>query len=136
MTATRDEIVAEARRWVGTPYRDLGRNEHGLDCVGLILVVYGGLGIINYTVPTYSRTPDGTFLSHFPKAGFTRISPDKRLPGDVLAFKMMDYACHCGIVTPTGVVHAYSVHRGVFEQPITGMMKQTVVAAFRAPGVA
>lgn len=132
---TRAEIVAAAQAWVGTPYRDLGRDRHGLDCVGLILAVYGGLGLINYHVPTYRTTPDGTFLSHFPLAGFMRISPAVRRSGDVLAFRLFDHACHCGVATPRGVVHAYSVHKGVFEQPLSSYLGRSLIAAFRAPGV-
>ncbi len=136
MTVTREDIVAGARSWIGTPYRDLGRDRHGMDCVGLIVTVYTNLGLINYEVPTYSRIPDGSFLNHFFRAGFIRINPTDRLPGDAVAFKMLDYACHCGIVTPTGVVHAYSLHKGVFEQIFTAKLRQTLVAAYRAPGIA
>lgn len=132
---TRDEIVIAARSWVGTPYRDLGRDRHGMDCVGLIVTVYTGLGLINYQVPTYSRAPDGSFLNHFFLAGFTRINPAERLPGDVVAFKLFDYACHCGIVTPRGVIHAYSEQKGVVEQLITSTLRRALVAAYRAPGV-
>lgn len=106
-----------------------------MDCVGLVIAVYSGLGLINYEVPTYSRAPDGSFLNHFFKAGFIRVNPSERLPGDAVAFKMMNYACHCGIITPTGVVHAYSLNRGVFEQHLNAGLRRKIVAAYRAPGI-
>lgn len=131
---TREDIVKEALTWIDTPYREMGRDKHGVDCVGVILVVYGGLGLISYEVPTYNQVPDGTFLTHFHYAGFTRKSPALMKIGDAVAFKMLDHACHCGIVTPKGVLHAYSTEKGVFEQGWTAIRRKSLVAVYNPPG--
>ena len=135
VVVSREQIVEEAMSWLGVPYRDLGRTRHGLDCVGLILAVYGSLGLITYEVPTYRRIPDGSFLSHFTKAGFKRIGIADMRSGDAVAFKQLAWACHCGIVTPRGVVHSYSPELMVVEQPLSGRLRDNLIGVYRAPGV-
>ncbi len=39
------DVVREAKKWLGTPYRYGGTSRHGVDCSGLSLRVYDGLGI-------------------------------------------------------------------------------------------
>ena len=36
---TSDEVVREARTWVGVPFRHQGRSRSGVDCGGIIVVV-------------------------------------------------------------------------------------------------
>ena len=58
-------IQAEARTWVGTPYRHQGKVKgRAVDCVGLILGVGHALGFLNISreewarFASYSRTPN------------------------------------------------------------------------------
>jgi NlpC/P60 family putative phage cell wall peptidase len=58
-------IVAEARTWVGTPYRHQGRAKgRRVDCVGLILGVGQQTGLLNVSAEAwapysgYARTPN------------------------------------------------------------------------------
>jgi len=60
-----DTIIAEARRWVGTPYRHrAARLGIGVDCVGLIRGVAEATGVRTLSdaewkpFETYSRTPN------------------------------------------------------------------------------
>ena len=56
----REEIVAEARKWIGTPFRHQGRiRGRGVDCVGLPLCVMRDLGIADWTEDfrVYPRRP-------------------------------------------------------------------------------
>jgi cell wall-associated NlpC family hydrolase len=62
--AARD-IVAEARSWVGTPYRHQGKTKgRAVDCVGLILGVGHSLALLDIApvewreFASYSRTPN------------------------------------------------------------------------------
>src|SRR6185437_17129428 len=44
MTLTRQDIVAEARAWIGTPYRHQGSLKGiGCDCLGLVRGVWRGV---------------------------------------------------------------------------------------------
>src|SRR3546814_8670105 len=52
-------IVAEARAWLGVPFRHQGRAWHGVDCIGLASEVVRSLGCLppDYEYSVYTRTP-------------------------------------------------------------------------------
>jgi len=83
------EFVEAARSYLGVPFRHLGRNRNGLDCVGLVLCAahdVGLLGGIDYT--TYDRIPDGKMLREID----SRVRfLTKRLEEDAL---IPEYATH------------------------------------------
>ncbi len=142
--ATRRAILAEARRWVGTPYRHqasaLGA---GTDCLGLLRGVWRALyGAEPEAPPPY--TPDwaeagaedllavaGRHLREIPvlQAG----------EGDVLIFRMRPRgpAKHVAILAtpwlePGRILHAYSGAR-VLESPLTPAWIGRIAGAFRFP---
>lgn len=138
MTVTRAQVVAEARKWIGTPWRHQGRNVHGIDCVGLVVVVCKGLGISSYDDTGYGRDPDPhKFLPHFQKGGAVRIDPKIMQPGDLIIFRQSAFPCHSGIVSEKQgtlhVIHAHMLRRKVVEEPI--LPQAPVVAVFKLPGV-
>jgi cell wall-associated NlpC family hydrolase len=134
------DVVAEARSWTGVQWLHQGRNRNGIDCVGLIVVVRRELGIGDYDVKGYPREPDGTFLSHFFKAGFTRVGILQAQPADVLLFKEAIAPCHMGIITARNgdvlhMIHAFATRRKVIEEPVTHDWQRKWVAALRMPGI-
>src|SRR3546814_19942137 len=52
-------IVAEARAWLGVPFRHQGRAWHGVDCIGLAIEVGRSVGFLppDYEYSVYTRTP-------------------------------------------------------------------------------
>ncbi len=65
------EVVREAKRYIGTPYKMGGTTTNGLDCSGLVSTVYGKFGI---AVPRTSRE----------QAGFgQKIGRSELKPGDL-----------------------------------------------------
>lgn len=70
-----DALIAEARSWLGTPYRYGGEDRNGVDCSGLVLRVYkDALGI---PLPRNSREQQ-QFCS--------RVSRERLVPGDLVFF--------------------------------------------------
>lgn len=136
----RATVVATARGWLGTPWRHQGRNEHGLDCVGLLAVVCRELGISDYDVDGYARSPDTTrFLGHLKAGGAIPIRMAAAGEADIMAFKDQCFPCHVGILsiksTVLHVIHAHATRRMVIEEPLIGDLRTARVAAFAMPGV-
>jgi NlpC/P60 family putative phage cell wall peptidase len=138
----RAAIVAEARRWIGTPYRHQASLIHvGCDCLGLVRGVWRALvGPEPERAPPYS--PDWAeargeeTLALAAHRHFASVQAEAFRAGDVLLFRFRDHAPakHLGIATSaTHMVHA---HGGacVAEAPI-GVWRKRLVGAFAFPGV-
>jgi cell wall-associated NlpC family hydrolase len=123
--ATRDDIVAAARSYIGVPWRHQGRTRRrGVDCFGLVIRAAADCGI---TVPDeagYSRSPDGVSILDGMRARFDPIRLADVKPGDVLGFAELVYPCHIGIAAPgrtmgaLNVIHAHVRRRKVLEEPL------------------
>lgn len=113
---TRARIVAEARLWIGTPYRhQASLRGVGCDCLGLLRGVWRALhGAEPEAMPAYS--PDWAEAGRretFAQAAerhLIPIAPGEAHSGDVLLFRWRDHlpAKHCAILTGTGaMIHAH-----------------------------
>ncbi len=132
---TSESIVAEARGWLGVPWRHQGRTRCGIDCVGLVVCVARGLDLSDYDSTGYGRRPQGQgFVQHFRDNMDAVPIPDAR-PGDVLVFADQAYPCHCGFLTERfgqpHLLHAHATRRMVIEEPYAGEWPARVKFAFR-----
>lgn len=64
MSELGDAMLAEARKLIGVPWVHMGRTEHGVDCVGVLLISAWRCNIDVPDVRGYGRAPDGFTLSH------------------------------------------------------------------------
>ncbi|ATQ67144.1 MULTISPECIES: NlpC/P60 family protein [Methylosinus] len=139
---SRAAIVAEARRWVGTPYRHQASLIHvGCDCLGLVRGVWRALigpepeEPPPYT-PDWAETRGEETLALAAHRHFIAVDARAFCAGDVLLFRFRDGAPakHLGIATDAA--HMVHAHGGacVAEAPI-GLWRRRVVAAFAFPGV-
>ena len=93
----RADIVASARKWIDTPFLHQGRNENGIDCVGLIQKVGDDFNILYTDLKGYARAPtDVTFLRHL-RIHLSRTSITGNRIGMVGVFRQSIYPCHIGI---------------------------------------
>ncbi|MDR5887087.1 MULTISPECIES: C40 family peptidase [Halomonadaceae] len=98
-------ILSHAQQALGTPYRFGGNSPDGLDCSGLVEMVYQAAGI---RVP---RTADQQFRQ-LPTANAPR-------PGDLLFFGSRQKATHVGIYRGQGqMIHAPGSGREVVSVPL------------------
>lgn len=136
VVATRQDVVNEARGWLGTPWRHQGRTRQGIDCIGLPVVIGRALKISKYDVQAYGREPKD-LLAHFTQAGAVRIDPKKAADGDLIAFHQRGYPCHCGILSTRNgvrnVIHASMKDKKVVEEPMRP--ESPLVAVFHMAGV-
>lgn len=139
----RGEIVAAARRWIGTPYRhQASALGVGADCLGLVRGVWRDVvGAEPERPPGY--TPDWadvigeeTLLEaarrHLREVPVSRVGP-----GDVLIFRMAlgAPAKHAAIVSGEDrIIHAYW-GRAVCETRMVAWWRRRIAGAFRFPGV-
>ena len=140
---TRTAIVAEARAWIGTPYRHQASLKGvGCDCLGLVRGVWRAvLGEEPQRVPAYSRdwaeaTGEET-LADAARAHMIEIAPAEALPGDVLLFRYRERypAKHAAIVSAPGMmVHAHD-GAAVAEVALSPWWQRRLAFAFRFPGV-
>lgn len=133
---TPDQIVAEARSWIGTKHEHLGRHKGvAVDCAGLVIEVARAVGIaMPDTVDDYARTPDGQllplcaqYLEPIPRA-------DAR-PGDVIAMRFANEPSHLALLTPykgaLAILHSYLPVGRVIEHRMPDAWHARIVAAFR-----
>lgn len=146
---TRDEIVQEARSWVGAPYRHQGRSKDtGVDCIGLASEVLENLGFHGVVPRDYSDHPDGDFIERECDRQLVRIGsgPDclKLLqPGALMIFwfyaegKAQHFAWFYRDGHVDRMIHAFAGTRPrrVVDQAIDNYWKRRLVAAYDIPGV-
>ncbi len=140
----RAEIVAEARRWIGTPYRhQASLRGAGCDCLGLLRGLWRACcGAEPEAVPAY--TPDWSEPARDEllwRVASRHLRPKPlraAAPGDVLLFRMRAGAVakHLGVQSATGAqaafIHAYTGH-GVLESPLSAPWRRRIVARFAFP---
>lgn len=146
---SRDQIVAAARGWLGTPYRhQASLKGYGADCLGLVRGVWREVVGEEPEAPPPYR-PDWAelggeeMLMAAAARHLRRISPDDAAPGDVLIFRMAPGAPakHCAILSlpptdqhPPRMIHAYW-GRAVTESWLGPWWRARLCAAFAFPGV-
>lgn len=138
------DVVAEARKWLGTGYCHQGSClGAGVDCLGLLRGVWRGLiGTEPEAVPPYSQDwsePGGREdMLAAARRWLVEQPADRAEAGDVLIFRMRAgfVAKHVGIaagLTPYPTfIHAYTGH-GVVETALSAPWARRVVARFAFP---
>jgi NlpC/P60 family putative phage cell wall peptidase len=131
---TRQQVIDEARTWLGTSYRHQA-NIKGLavDCVNLVHEVYVATGAMDRReLPAYRTRPDGTLrgriVEYLDEKPLTEV-----LPGDVLLFKggPTGEDSHMAIVTAKDqIIHAFILRRAVVEHPMDARWWTWVTGCF------
>lgn len=121
---TREEIVAAARAWVGTPYHHhASLKGKGCDCLMLIAESYAEVGLLPSDIEIPDYPPDIMFHkddhSYLEAVLSYCDEVDTPRPGDVVMWKFGMTYSHAGIVSAwPRVVHAYIRLGQVIEMDI------------------
>jgi cell wall-associated NlpC family hydrolase len=107
-------IVAAAREWLGTPYHHMADIKgHGVDCLMILVRVYGDLGLIPpvdprpYAAQWFLHRAEEQYLAGV--LGHAHEIAGPPLPGDILLIKIGRCFSHSAIVTDwPRVIHAYA----------------------------
>jgi len=111
---TRNDIVAVARKYVGTPFHHMGRSPGvGLDCVGVPICVMRELKATapDFDVPNYAISPEGTALMAWCNESLPPVQKSEIRAGDLIVLIIDKFPQHVGIVgsLPNGeltIIHA------------------------------
>jgi NlpC/P60 family putative phage cell wall peptidase len=143
MPLSRQEIVAETRTWLGTPYRHQASLKGiGCDCLGLVRGVWRAvIGDEPERAPPYApdwaEAASGEPLADAAARHLMAIDRDAFGAGDVLLFRWRNNlaAKHAAIVTaPDLMVHAHD-GAAVTEVALAPWWRRRLAYAFRFPGV-
>jgi NlpC/P60 family putative phage cell wall peptidase len=143
MPITSSIIVAEARDWIGTPYRHQASLKGvGCDCLGLVRGVWRALyGEEPERVPPYSRDwAEAAFRETLAEAGHRHliaVLPKAIAPGDVLLFRWRAgmVAKHAAILSGDDtMIHAHD-GAAVAEVTFAPWWRRRLAYAFRFPGM-
>lgn len=143
MTIKRSDIVAEARAWIGTPYRHQASLKGvGCDCLGLVRGIWRAvLGAEPEQAPPYA--PDwaeataSEALADAAARHLIALGTADIAPGDIVLFRWRASmpAKHAAIVTaPALMVHAHD-GAAVAEVAFAPWWRRRLAYAFRFPGL-
>lgn len=134
------DVVAEARRHLGTPWVHQGRTPGvALDCIGLVIVVARRLGLVaeDFDINGYPRLPDGTLM---PACNLHMTRLDALELGCVLVTVYDRLPHHVGIVgdhaSGWSFINAATRHGRVVEQRLVEGRRLRIAGIYRLPGVA
>lgn len=135
---TRDEIVAQARTYLGQPWRHRGRSPDGLDCAGLLVLLSEHFGHEVEDVEGYSRLPDKDRFTEHLKAQFMLTRPPFK-PGQIVVLRDGVLPCHCGILAEKHgrltLIHSTVARRKVVEEPFEPYWRSMFRAVLDFPDV-
>lgn len=135
------EIVAEARSWIGVPYRVRGRSRQGIDCLGLLVMIGRHFEIPHVDEQEYSSWPRHDHLilrrlaqhlvrlpmTETPRPGLVGCFAERTLPGHVGIFSELYGALH--------LVHARVSPREVCEHAWLPNSEMRLIGLFAFPGM-
>lgn len=149
---SREQVVAEALSWLGTPYHHGARLKGiGVDCAGLLIGVSKALGLKpeSFDITGYPALPDGKTLKRYCDEHMLRIPTESAKPGDaVLLAWQYGPPQHLGILVPyrhggLAMVHALGPRKPeaggkarVLETRLVFGRAMQLIAAYSIPGVA
>lgn len=122
----RARLIAEARTWIGTPYRQLGDTKGiAVDCSMLLVRCVIDTGLVEpfdprpYPPAWFVHQNDERYIDWLGVVG-VEVDRDALKPGDFVAFRMGRAFAHSGIVTENNhLVHAFADERRVSESPLS-----------------
>jgi NlpC/P60 family putative phage cell wall peptidase len=139
---SREAIIAEARRWIGTPYRHAAAVRGlGCDCLGLVIgvrrAVCGAAAVppVPPYPPDWAEATGEERLTEALGAVLRPIDPARAQGGDVVLFRLRVArpAAHAAFLTEAGtLIHAHA-RIAVVEVPFGPAWRRRLAAAFVFP---
>lgn len=141
---TRADVVAEARRWIGTRFQHQGRVRGvGVDCVGLVIGVARELLLVpeSFDITGYGRQPDGMTFQDYCDSHMIQSSKEAAVPGNVVSIAFNKHPMHLAILADyahggLSIIHALASSRKCIEQRLDEVWMSRIAGWHRLVGVA
>jgi cell wall-associated NlpC family hydrolase len=129
--ATREEVVQEARTWLGTPYQKMARVKGaGCDCGTLLLGIYQNMGLIaDEDLETYGHdwwlhVKEEFYLRHVVRhalqiAERVFYRTDTIAPGNLALCRVRSFKYNHGAIVTQWPLGVHAVYAGVKEVNLT-----------------
>ncbi|RLJ20809.1 peptidase P60 [bacterium endosymbiont of Escarpia laminata] len=132
MSVTPDQVIAEARTWVGTPFGHQGRIKgRRVDCAGVIIGVARALGLSQFDSRDYGRSPNPERMGAILRSELIEIPVIDAEPGCVFWMAFDADPQHVAIYTGTNLIHAYSMAEKCVEHRMDSQLRTKIRAAFQ-----
>jgi len=132
----RDEFVAAARSYIGTPFHHQGRVPGvGLDCAGVIVCAAKECGYEIVDVAGYGRIPANGMLERMVAQHCDSIPFDQVKNGDILLFRFRQEPQHLAVFANGKLIHAYSSIGRVVEHGMDAAWHERLVGCYLLKGV-
>lgn len=136
MMINRENLVNEARTWLGVRFRHQGRTRNGVDCIGLLIAVaQNALEIAPVIINNYGRRPHQQDIFNDIKNHLNKIDRKNLQPGDIVQMRLGQQATHFGMFTGPSIIHSAAIYRKVVEHSFSSDIQSTVIACYAIPGV-
>ncbi len=125
-------VCEKAKSLVGVPYHHQGRNqEHGLDCIGLVLAALSVTGI-QFSIPqNYTRNPRPKLIFENIERYCDKVESGIE-PADILVMRLYKQPQHLGVyVGSNEIVHSYLEAGKVVIHEITPYFKTRIYSVYR-----
>lgn len=137
------EVVAIARQWIGTPFREqCHMRGHGADCVGYVRGVGEELGDLpaGFSI-VYAQSPDNRRMERECDKVLRKVPVRHMQIGDVVLIQKSGEPHHMGILADYkwggwSIVHALKPRGEVVEHRLDPEWRDSIVAAYSYPSVA
>jgi cell wall-associated NlpC family hydrolase len=130
------DVVAEARRWLETPFMHQGRVLGvGVDCVGVPIMVAQARGLSDFDIQAYGRQPNGSQMRAFLDANMDRVPMTDSAVGDLLLMRIERDPQHLAILTDKGILHAHASVGRCVEHGIDDRWRRRIIAVYRFRGL-
>ena len=135
LTSTeRIQIVAAARSMLGIKYFHAGRNEYGVDCIGLLICSAHIIGMDVLDNTSYSPIVNTDFLRTRLQETCIPIDRKDILPGDIVLLNAGRSPQHMAMITqvePMYIIHAHQTIGRVIEHRADEKWQKRIVAFYR-----
>jgi len=129
-------------KYIGIPFKDKGRTINGLDCWGLLCLIFKEQ--FNIEIPTFlDEYPTAT---NFPQIGkligdniytWIEIEQDIRKVGDVILLRLFGYPVHVGIlVNKQQMIHVFKGTDTCLQRIYGTIWKKRIHGIYRHPNLA